>query len=594
MSSFQNQNWSKLLVTFVAIAIVSLGVFFRFANLDQKVFWIDEVATAVRVSGYSIPEVVEDLQQQDLVTRSDLLAYQQLTPQRNLGHTWQALTSSPEHAPLYFLLTRLWLDFWGDSITTMRSLSAYLSLLIFPSLYWLLTELFARPLVSWLGVVLISVSPFYAAYAQEARPYSLWTVAILLMGASLLRAIRLGRSQDWVWYGLSLILGLYTSLLSVFVAAFQGFYLLLLPNRRKLLKPYFLTSAIALLCFSPWLWVIFSKLQTLQDNTSWLRTSMDLVVMFATWIGTVLLIFGDLPLSPEADLVQVVIAIVATLLFSILLCGLVSRWQSWRNAVSRVLKYLLATGLTLVLVVGLHLIKQLDLDLVTLIGALIAVIILGFAGYALFFLVKNSQRSQSLFVISLLLSLPVPLLVNDLVFGGQSSSSPRYLIPYQLGILIAAAYTLGYYFPQHWQDLKQAKVWTLITMFFIGLGIFSCQRNLQISPIYLKSRNVDNPAIAKIINQQSQPLVLFEPISAFDTLSLSHLLRSQVKFKLIENYLEIKEHLDSFEPIYIVSPSPTFKTELAQDQQLNLQPVFQAKLITPGQFTLELWKVEQQ
>ena len=105
MSSLQNQNSGKLLLTLLAIAILSLGIFFRFANIDQKVFWVDEVATAVRVSGYSIPEVWRDLEQQDILNRSDLLAYQHLTPQRNLGYTWQALTSSPEHAPLYFFLT---------------------------------------------------------------------------------------------------------------------------------------------------------------------------------------------------------------------------------------------------------------------------------------------------------------------------------------------------------------------------------------------------------------------------------------------------------------------------------------------------------
>ncbi len=41
-------TWQILLVT-----ILVLGLFFRFANIDGKVYWSDETFTSLRVSGYT-------------------------------------------------------------------------------------------------------------------------------------------------------------------------------------------------------------------------------------------------------------------------------------------------------------------------------------------------------------------------------------------------------------------------------------------------------------------------------------------------------------------------------------------------------------
>ena len=105
-----------------------------------------------------------------------------------------------------------------------RSLSAFISLLAFPSMYWLCLELFGSSLAAGIGVMLIAISPFHLIFAQEVRMYVLWTVTILLSGASLLRAIRLKRKRDWGIYAASLTLSLYTFPLSILVAMGHGIY----------------------------------------------------------------------------------------------------------------------------------------------------------------------------------------------------------------------------------------------------------------------------------------------------------------------------------------------------------------------------------
>ena len=598
MPSKKYRSLFRLPLLCLVVVVLLLGIFFRFANLEGKVFWVDEVATAVRVSGYSIPEVIEDLKAKDIVSREELLQYQRIDRKRNLNDVWQALIKSPEHAPLYFLLARFWLQLWGNSLVVMRSLSVWLSLLIFPSLYWLYRELFNKPLVPWLGIMLMSVSPFYVAYAQESRPYSLWTVTILCMGASFLRAIRINTKQGWALYIASLVFAFYTSLLSLFIAGFQGIYLLLanFKNKKQLINNYFISNAIALLFFSPWLIVLFTSLQTLQDNTVWMRTSIDVTALIATWIGTILLIFGDLPLSPEADAVQTAIAVIIVLIGGVAIFYFWSSWHRFSYKISKIIRYsaigLIAIFVTTIIFQGKSLANYIHLDLVTAIGAIVAVGILSLASYSFYFSIKNCQRTQWLFIICLILSLPIPLLIADLISQGQSSAAPRYLIPFQLGIQLAVAYTLSTKLDKvAGKTFKQQQVWAMITIFFLTLGVFSCTRNLNLSPIYLKTRNIDNPAIANIINQKRSPLILIEPQEAVDILSLSHSVLSHVKFKIIDGDLDLISYGDNFSDVFVLKPSLKLQNNLSNNRQINFQQVYQPNLLVPGQISLELWSV---
>ncbi|NJL52374.1 MAG: hypothetical protein HC930_09450 [Hydrococcus sp. SU_1_0] len=251
MSHKNPRQKSKTISVFLITTVILLGLFFRLSNLSNKVFWVDEVATAVRVSGYTITQVTDDLLQQGVVDRKTLLSYQTINSDRTFGDSLDALTKSPEHAPLYFLLTRLWMQWWGNSVGIMRSFSIVFSLLCLPCIYWLCQELFKRSQISWLAVGIMSISPFYVAYAQEARPYSLWTVTILLMGVSFWRAIRLNNKSAWSFYSFCLILGFYTSLFSSYIAFFQGIYLLLnfTKQRALIIKNYLISSSISVLAF---------------------------------------------------------------------------------------------------------------------------------------------------------------------------------------------------------------------------------------------------------------------------------------------------------------------------------------------------------
>jgi uncharacterized membrane protein len=262
-----SQKYKKFLI----VAII-LGIGFRFFNLGYPVYWYDETQTSLRISGYTRSELVESIYTTEVVQVGDFLAtYQYPTSEKDLSDVMQALSKHPEHSPLYYLLARFWLQIFPHSVASIRSLSAVISLLAFPAMYWLGWELFQSQTVGFIAISLLAVSPFHVIYAQEAREYSLWTVTILASSAALLKALRSHSSKPFNWgiYSVMTALGLYTHPFSVFVTVGQGIYILLISAKKQLNQFFYycIASSISILLFLPWLWVVINNLSNFLDNT---------------------------------------------------------------------------------------------------------------------------------------------------------------------------------------------------------------------------------------------------------------------------------------------------------------------------------------
>jgi uncharacterized membrane protein len=109
-----------------------------------------------------------------------------------------------------------------------------------------------------IAIALTAISPFHVLYAQEARPYSLWTLIIVLSSWALLRALRLKNTRSWSIYSVTTALGFYTFLYSCFVSLGQGIYVFCLERFRwtKTVKEYLLAISIGCIFFVPWILVI--------------------------------------------------------------------------------------------------------------------------------------------------------------------------------------------------------------------------------------------------------------------------------------------------------------------------------------------------
>ena len=229
------RNW----LGFLIIAVLVIGIFFRFVNLDRKFYWIDETYTSLRVSGYTEAQIIKKISYKQIVLPSDLQKYQQINSEHNLTHTLHSLvTEDPQHPPMYYILARWWAQWFGSSVTAMRSLAAVISLLVFPAIYWLAWELFESSTVAWMAIAIFAISPYHILFAQEARQYSLWTLTTILSSAALLRATRATDENQnptrlvyhWTIYALMTAMGLSTHLLFVCVAAAHAIYITIMAN----------------------------------------------------------------------------------------------------------------------------------------------------------------------------------------------------------------------------------------------------------------------------------------------------------------------------------------------------------------------------
>jgi len=268
---------------FIAIVLV-LGIFFRFVNLDRKVYWHDETLTSLRIFGYTETELVQEAFDGEIITAEQLQQFQQPSSEKNLGDTITALAGNAEHPPLYYLMARLWASWFGSSVAAMRSLTAVISVLAIPCIYWLCLELFGSAQVGLVAMAIMAISPFHVLYAQEAREYSLWTVTILLSSTALLRAMRLGKAVDWGMYAIAITFGFYTHLLAVLVSVSHGIYVLLSKNLRgQALKPYLLSSLFGILAFMPWLVIVISDFLQIHDITAGSRRDLTFSSLVDKW-----------------------------------------------------------------------------------------------------------------------------------------------------------------------------------------------------------------------------------------------------------------------------------------------------------------------
>lgn len=279
----------------LVVVVILLGIALRWTHLDTKVYWVDEVHTSTRIAGYTRNDVQHQIFDQDIIRVESLRAYQVPAHDQPLSVTWQALKQHPEHPPLYFLLGRLWLQGWlsisEDWVVGLRSLAALLSLAVLPALYWLCQELFVMQETRWMAIAIFSISPLHILYGQEARQYSLFTLATVLASAAFLRAVRRDRPLDWVGYAVMLVIGFYSHLLFGLVAIAHGVYLLAIRAPGKSLLRYCMSVGVGLLCFLPWLRVLILYLTQVERAVDATQRGVDFGYLMNVWMRSLSRVF---------------------------------------------------------------------------------------------------------------------------------------------------------------------------------------------------------------------------------------------------------------------------------------------------------------
>lgn len=517
---------------FLLIILLVLGIFFRFVNLDKKVYWYDETITSLRLAGYTKEELMQRVAGQ-IIDVQILQNYQQLNSERDISDTLKSLAlGNPEQPPIYYLTARFWVQLFGDSVGMTRCFSAVISLLTFPCIYWLSLELFGSPAIGWVAVSLVAISPLHVLYAQEARAYSLYTVMILLSSAVLLRALRsptnspVSLQLNWGLYAVTVAVGLYTQLLFSLVMMGHGSYILiqeLIVNHKrnifssKKFLAYFLASALGFIAFIPWL---FSMLNHF-DGVGWVARGIAFSTLVNRWLINLSSLFLDIQIGYADNLFDV---------------------NTGHDPI-----HLGFNTFWLYLTLAIFLL----------------------AAYAVYFLIRQTPLKIWTFLLTLMGATALPLVLQDLVAGGQRSSIIRYLIPFYLAIQL----TISYLITQQIFNSKSQhqKLWQLLTVCLLSSGIVSCTLSSQAETWWNKYSSYYNPQVAEIVNQTNQPLVISS--NAVRLTSLSYELEDNVKLLAVPAD-SLPPLSESFTDLFLYYPSKKLKQSLEEAGFYQLNSVY--------------------
>jgi len=460
---------------------IGLGIFFRFYNLDKKVFWMDEVLTSINVAGYTNSEFFDEIfDAGEVTTAGEFKDFREGGVFQGIRDAFQVRVTGAGHPPLYYMLVRAWTDLWGESVTAYRLLSVLISLLGLPLVYWLCRELFHSKFIGFIATAILVTSPFHLLYSQETRSYSLLIVSILLSCAALLRAMRVGSKPAWLLYGVSLIIGCYTHLLFFyFIVMGHGLYMLITERFRisKISLQYGITLVLSSLVIAPWYYLIFGDRGD-GGGGSWREVmSIPIKEMMVKWGGNFSRVFFDFNFDTNTSTFLVIPTVLVTCLF---------------------------------------------------------------IGFALYYLFTHTSWKSRVFI-ALLTFLPFSMLaLPDLITGGVRSITARYMIPTLIGFQLAAAYLLGSKL-----RINQRSFWGIVTVLVLGVGIVSCIVFSQSESWWNKKPNEHYSQFARQINQAENPLLIArkENSLSYHVVPLIYLLEPRVKVLLYsgKKIPEVKE-----------------------------------------------------
>lgn len=399
-------------VKFIFVIAIIIGICLRFVNIDYKVYWSDEAFTSLRISGYTEKELFEHDFQGNVITVEDFRKkYQEVNEQKNVTNTVIGLgQEEAQLTPLYFVMVRIWSQLFGSGIWSIRLLSVIFSLISIAGIYWLCLELFKTHLAGQIAAILMSVSPFQVLFAQEARPYSLWTLMILLSSVAILRAMRLQNKLSWWVYSFTVALSLYTFLFSGFVIAGHGLYVLAIEKIKltKNVTAYLRASIFGAICFLPWILILIFNVHRSYKGIAWLGDRFE-APLFQRWIVNLGISFIDFGTGLNSHLTFFYCLPIALLLAS-----------------------------------------------------------------ATYFVCRHKDKNVKFFVAINTFFMIIFLGLTDIVLKGQRSAITRYMIPFYIGAQISITYLFTYKLTEEHVDKLQRQIWRSLLAIISILGIVSC------------------------------------------------------------------------------------------------------------------------
>jgi hypothetical protein len=163
---------------FVLTGLVLIGSLFRFHRIVDQGIWLDEYWAVYLATGRG--DAIFDMPQREIIQSPPPATF---IDAPHIWHIWTGL-DSVIHPPLYYLVLRGWIDLFGDSDLSVRTMSVLFSLAIIVVLF----DVIRRLRGPWMGLIVAAFATFAPAqieYSQQARPYTM----LLFLGLLVIEAV---------------------------------------------------------------------------------------------------------------------------------------------------------------------------------------------------------------------------------------------------------------------------------------------------------------------------------------------------------------------------------------------------------------------
>ncbi len=134
-------------------------------------------------------------------------------------------------AGLYYAVMHLWIQVFGTGEVALRSLSVVAAGATVAPLYAVGRRLVGRRAAS-AAVLLFVTSPFYLAYARDARTYALAIFLVVVASWAFVRALESGTGRDWILYAILASVSVYVHWFAALVVLAHYASLVSLDPRR--------------------------------------------------------------------------------------------------------------------------------------------------------------------------------------------------------------------------------------------------------------------------------------------------------------------------------------------------------------------------
>lgn len=230
------QNWKYLAI---AVLIVMVAFLLRLYRIGEQELWLDE-AFSFHIA--TMPN-------------------------------WVGSLLTDTNPPLYYLLLRVWVQVAGQSEAAIRLFSAVLGTLFVIAVIWAGKEFF-KPCVGlwsgWFG----ATAPLHIYYSQEARTYTLLSLALLLTYIMVWRALKKDTLKSWTLVSASALVALYSHYFAILGLLAAAFLFVIWPEKQQIKQLWLrFGGAVFLsgLLFLPWLFLSFVFTPHSSAGTAWIQ-----------------------------------------------------------------------------------------------------------------------------------------------------------------------------------------------------------------------------------------------------------------------------------------------------------------------------------